>query len=201
MARMAEPSVPDAPPDVLTPDQLAALFDACRGRAFDDRRDLAMLLVFADTGCRLGEVHGLAVDDLDREHRTLRVTGKGSRTRVVAIGDRTLDALNRYVRARRVHNHAHRPELWLGRNGALTPSGVAQIVKRRGTEAGIDGLHPHQFRHTFAHAWLSAGGQEGDLMMLAGWSSPAMARRYGRSAAADRAVDAHRALSPVDRLR
>jgi len=201
LARMVAPDVPDIPPPVLGPDQLEALFATCKGRGFDERRDLAMLMIFADTGCRLGEVHGLRADDFHREYRTLTVTGKGSKTRVVAIGDRTLDALNKYLRSRRAHGHAKADAMWLGRTGPLTSSGLSQIVKKRGLAAGIEGLHPHLFRHTFAHAWLSAGGQESDLMMLAGWSSPEMVRRYGRVAAADRARDAHRSLSPVDRLR
>lgn len=90
--------------------------------------------------------------------------------------------------------------MWLGRNGPLTSSGIAQILDRRAQQAGIDHLNPHRFRHTFAHQWMAAGGQESDLMLIAGWTSPEMVRRYGRSAAADRAREAQRRLSPVDRL-
>jgi site-specific recombinase XerD len=200
MARIGPPEVPDTPPDVLSRDELEALFASCKGRDFEQRRDLAVLMLFADTGCRLGEIAGLQVDDLNRETRTLAVHGKGDKTRVVAVGDRTMEALGRYLRSRRGHKDAKTDAMWLGRNGPMTPSGVAQILNRRAELAGVENLHPHRFRHTFAHEWLAEGGQESDLMMLAGWTSPAMVRRYGRSAASDRARDAHRRLSPVDRI-
>lgn len=199
-AKMSIPSVEDVPPDVIPQGDLVKLLAGVERSDFFSRRDRAIILLFVDTGVRVGEMTGLEVGDVDRERQLATVTGKGNRTRVVPFGDTTNEALTRYLRARRGHTLADRPEMWLGRQSAFGAYGIPQMLNRRCAQVGIDPINPHRFRHTFADQWLASGGREGDLKQLGGWRSDAMVHRYGRARSAARAIDAHRDLSPADRL-
>lgn len=201
MERVDPPKVEEKPVPVLTTDELRSLLATCSGKDFEDVRDQAILRLFIDTGIRLGEMAGLHTFDVDLDLGVAVVRGKGNRLRTVPFGDRTTEALDRYERTRRRHRKASEPWLWLGLKGKLGDTGISQVVLRRGAQAGLDGrLHPHIFRHTFAHRWLHDGGSEGDLQRLAGWKSPQMLQRYGASAADERARDAHKRLGLGDKL-
>lgn len=199
-----------APNDPTTPvlgvDEVRALLSACAGRDFQARRDAAIILLFLDGGLRLAEMAGLRLADVELRDRLVFVLGKGTnrsgpRRRAVPVGVRCAQALDRYVRERRRHPFADRPQLWLGSRdrATLSAEGIDRMLERRGAQAGVH-VHPHQLRHTWASAARSAGLSEGDLMTLGGWRSRAMLDRYGKAAAADRAQEAYRRLSLGDRI-
>jgi integrase len=189
----------DQPVPVVPEDRLRRLLATCAGKDFKARRDSAIVMFLLDIGARRAELADLQLGDLDLDLDVALVLGKGRRERALPDGRKTAVALDRYLRIRARHKDAYLPWLWLGKRVRLTAWGVQQLL-RRGDQAGLPGLHPHQLRHTFAHAWLAQGGGETDLMRLAGWKSRQLLGHYGASAADARAREAPRRLSPGDRL-
>lgn len=201
MEGLAVPTVPDTPVPVLSDDELAALLQTCAGRGYEQRRDEAIIRFLIECGVRVSELCGLALVDVDLDTESAFVVGKGSKRRAVYFGARTARALDRHRRERSRHRWSHLDALWLTQRGAMSVDSVRDMVKARGRDAGIgDDVHPHRFRHSFAHDFLLAGGGERDLKRLAGWTSDAMLERYGASAADMRAREAARRLKRGDRL-
>ncbi len=194
---------PEAPPvPVFTDEDLSALLEACKGKGFMERRDEAIIRLLIDCGIRVSEATGIEMSDLDLDTETVRVTGKGSRVRNAYFGARTGQALDRYLRERAKHRHASNAALFLGERGRFSADGVRERLKIRAVAAGLDpeAVFPHRFRHTNAHDFLLAGGQERDLKRLMGWRSDSMLERYGASAADHRAREATKRLKRGDRV-
>ena len=186
--------------EALTDEQLRLLIKACAGKDLIDRRDEAIVRLMTETGLRAGEVLGMNVDDVDlQQGRAVVRRGKGGKGRVVPFGPQTAAVLDRYLRLRRSHRLAATPALWLGGGGqTFSYHGLNMALKRRAQAAGIQGFHLHLMRHTAATRWLRAGGSEGGLMAVAGWSTRSMVDRYTGASASERAATEARGLGLGD---
>lgn len=201
MKGMKEPKPTRKLVEVLDDDDLRALIKACSGKSLAGKRDEALIRVLCEPGSpRLGELAAMQVTDVDVRHDKITVTGKTG-TRTFPFGSKTGTALGRYLRLRAKSPHAAKPALWVGAQGALTPSGIAQVLNRRSRAAGLGWSNPHRLRHASASRWLEDGGSEGDAVQLFGWVDATMIHKVcGRSAAVERAHKAARRSSLGDRL-
>lgn len=191
--------------------ELAALLKATKGADFESRRDHAIIRILIDTGLRLNGLANLRFHPTDDQETDvflsqsrLRVRLKGGDIWWVPIGSKAAAAVDRYLRARARNDHAASPWLWIGLRGHgvehFADSGIRAMLRRRGEQAEVQNCTPHRFRHTFADSWLALGGNVDDLMNVAGWKSIAMPLRYAKGRGIARAAEAHKRLSPGDRL-
>jgi site-specific recombinase XerD len=197
LAGLKPPKLPTKVVQGLTDEQLRELIKACKGPKFQDKRDEAIVRLMFETGLRASETVGLAVADIEPLKNGMVVIrrGKGMKGRMAPFGPQTAAALDRYLRARRSHKLAATAALWLGVGGkGFAYHGLNDALRVRAKIAGIEGFHLHLLRHTAATRWLRAGGSEGGLMSIAGWSTRAMMDRYTGASAAERAATEARGL-------
>jgi len=138
-------------PGTLDVDQINQLLDI----PGDDPlavRDRAIMELFYSSGLRLAELVGLDLTDIDLADRTVRVLGKGSKTRVVPVGRKACEAVRAWLRERSALAGIDVTALFVGRNGARLQARaiqlrIAQWARRKGLPSRV---YPHLFRHSFA---------------------------------------------------
>jgi integrase/recombinase XerC len=145
------PKAPKRLPHTLDADMMARLL-ALKPQGALDVRDLAIMELFYSSGLRLAELLALDLGDIDLEDRTVRVQGKGSKTRIVPVGRAARQALQQWLRERGQFVQPAERAIFVGRNGRRLGSRSVQLrvaaqARRQGLPVGV---HPHLFRHSFA---------------------------------------------------
>ena len=171
-------------PRVLGPVQVAALLDRIPARTPLEVRDRAMLELAYFCGLRAEEIVGLDLGDTDFDAETVRVTGKGSKTRLVPVGEPAQRALERYLERARPALSAPGDErsLFISRRGRrLSTSDVRRRLAHWVREAAVAGrISPHTLRHSFATHLLEGGADLRSIQELLGHSSVSTTQLYTR---------------------
>lgn len=178
------PSMPRLLPKALTESQVAALLQAPDTATPEGLRDRAMLELMYATGLRVSELVNLPAQAVNLRQGALRVTGKGSRERLVPMGEEAQHWLERYVAGSRTELAGRGrapPTLFVARGGAaLTRQQFWTTVKRMAALAGVDPdrVSPHGLRHSFATHLLNHGADLRALQMMLGHGSLSTTQIY-----------------------
>lgn len=191
-AKVGRPSCKPRPVEVVSWEDVQKILASCDGKNdAETARNQAIIWLLLESGLRRFELAALRLSDIDRSARQISVrSGKGGKARTTVYGLGTADALRRWIRYR---GREDGPLFTTFLGGAITPSGVSQLVKRCAQKTGVT-VRPHMFRHSWADAMLEGGMREHDLMKLAGWTSTAMIQVYGAVRAETRALEAGRSI-------
>ena len=156
-------------PQTLDADQMARLLEIPAGGGLT-ARDRALMELLYSSGLRLAELVGLDVGDIDLKDRTVRVLGKGRKSRIVPVGRLALAALRAWLRERAALAPASEPALFVGRRGErLGPRAIQSRVNYWAKRQGLGvHVHPHLFRHSFASHLLESGGELRGVQELLG---------------------------------
>jgi integrase/recombinase XerD len=169
-------------PQVLTRGEVERLLSQPRGTDPAALRDRALLELMYACGLRASEAIGLELADLDPEDSVLRARGKGSKERVVPVGQAALRALRAYFERGRPALVKGLPEAHLFvnfRGRALTRQGLYKIVRRHAVTAGLaDRMSPHTLRHTFATHLLAGGCDLRSVQEMLGHADVATTQLY-----------------------
>jgi tyrosine recombinase XerC len=171
-------------PRVLRADEVAALLDRIPARTPLEVRDRALLELAYSCGLRADEIIRLDRDDIDFDSEAIRVTGKGSKTRILPVGEPAQKALRRYLETARpaLEQRDAEPALFLSRRGRrLSPSDIRRRLERWVREAALAGhVSPHTLRHSFATHLLEGGADLRSIQELLGHASVATTQVYTR---------------------
>lgn len=166
-------------PDALSPDDAQQLVEVSDDDALAVR-DRAMLELFYSSGLRLAELTSLAPEDINFADATVRVTGKGGKTRIVPVGSHAATALRAWLEQRDALPGVDANALFVNRQGRrLGPRAIQSRVQQRGLRQGIAArVHPHMLRHSFASHVLQSSSDLRAVQEMLGHSSISTTQVY-----------------------
>lgn len=167
-------------PDALNEEEMQKLLAMPDLSSKEGVRDRAMLELLYSAGLRVSELASMEFTDINLEEKYMRCFGKGSKERVVPVGDYVVEALRRYLPQRKDNAKVFSPNLFVNRRGTkLTRGGIWKIVKKYAQKAGIKkDVYPHIFRHSFATHLLAGGADLRSVQEMLGHSDISTTQVY-----------------------
>ena len=163
-------------PKAMGIDDIFRLLDTMKSDTWMGKRNLAMFETFYSTGMRIGELHMLNIQDIDFHAGLIRVTGKGNKTRIMPVGRRALDAVERY----RNDLPQNFSAVFLNKDfGRLGRRSIRRILDKVVMECGLGlKISPHTLRHTFATHMLDSGADLRGIQEILGHASLSTTQVY-----------------------
>jgi len=197
--RIKLPKIPPAEPKGVEIEDVRKLLSSCESTVMG-KRDRAIILFLFDTGCRVGGLCGLTMEELDLDNRIARVHEKGDKSRKVLFGEKTRAGIMDWLSVRPFEDS---PFVFtsLRDNCPMNPNSVIQMLRRRKRKYGIEGrVNPHAFRHGFAREYLRAGGDLASVSDLLGHSQITVTKANYAVFLLEEHREKHEAYSPVNML-
>ncbi len=172
---LESPVIGEHLPEVLSPEEIDRLEDSIDLSQWEGQRNRAIIEVLFSCGLRVSELTNLKLSDLFLEEKYIRVTGKGSKVRLIPISPRAIKELSMWFYDRNTMKIKPGEEdyVFLNRRGAhLTRTMILIIIKQQAAEAGIrKTISPHTLRHSFATALLEGGADLRAIQTMLGHES------------------------------
>jgi len=205
MDGMSEPKTPKKFPYVLNESQVDQFLDSARERldCWSGIRNYTMVLLLLDVGLRLQEVITAKLSNLDLDHQSIKVHGKGAKDRKVFFGEETDKRLRKWLRVREdIEARVSSNTIFIDLNGnQIKPRNLERLISRMQKRADLEDikLSPHIFRHTAATMAVDNGMDVFSLKRIFGWEQLETAMKYVHMSG-KRLEEAARKSSPVDSL-
>lgn len=167
-------------PNILSPDEAVRMVEIPVADDVLAMRDKAMFELLYSSGLRLAELVGMDPPALDFAEGTVRITGKGNKTRIVPLGSHAIAALQKWLLVRFTLVKGEEPALFINKNGGrLSARSVQLRMKEWGIKQGIsNNVHPHLLRHSFASHVLQSSGDLRAVQEMLGHASISTTQVY-----------------------
>jgi site-specific recombinase XerD len=199
-SNLKPPRIPNKIISTLSNEEIRAVLNSFNQNSPTDFRNKTIFMILIDSGLRIGELVNLKMAGIKQDGTVLHVMGKGRKERIVPIGINAQKVLQKYLfRYRPQPVNPGFDHVFLSQYGQpLTENGIKLAVKRVARASGVNRLHAHLCRHTFATRFLSNGGDIFTLQQILGHSTPEMVRHYA-NVSSSQVLLQHQKCSPLDR--